>query len=116
GLYTDPMVTQNFTDCYNALPLLEKFPDTSVEKYYFTAVTLARFAEMSLREDKPELLLAAREALVKLFQISDSMIGICQGDRYIRDIFRIPTLRQQGVDIYLEAVEEYINRWSKEHR
>lgn len=116
GIYSDPIVTQSFTDCYNALSILDKLPDDSSEKYYFKAVTLARFADMSLREDKPELLLAAREALTKLFLINESMISICQGDRYIRDIYRTPTLRQQGVDIYLEAVEEYINQWSKEHK
>ena len=116
GIYSDPIVSQNFTDCYNALPLLEELPDESSEKYYFKAVTLGRYADMSLSDNKPKMLLNAREALVELFMLNDSMIGICQGDRYLREIYRTPTLRQQGIDIYLEAVEEYINRWSKEHR
>lgn len=116
GIYSDAIVSQRFTECYNALPILEKLPDTSVEKHYFKAVTLARFADMSLREDKAEMLQKAKEELTTLFQISDTMIGICQGDRYLRNIFRTPEMRQQGMDIYLEAVEEYVNIWSKEHR
>lgn len=115
GIYSDPTVVKNFTECHDSLSVLEKLPDDRAEKYYFKAVTLARYAEMSLSEEKAEMLLAARDALTDLFLLNESMIGICQGDRYIREIYRLPSLRQEGIDIYLEAVEEYIKRWSQTH-
>lgn len=113
GKYSDSTVIKCFTECNDSLSVLEALPDDRAEKYYFKAITLARYAEMSLSEDKPEMLLAARDALTDLFTLNESMIGICQGDRYIREIYRTPELRQAGIDIYLEAVEEYIKRWSK---
>lgn len=113
GKYSDPTVIKCFTECNDSLSVLEALPDDRAEKYYFKAVTLARYAEMSLSEDKNDILLAAREALINLFTLNESMIGICQGDRYIRDIYRTPDLRQKGIDIYLEAIEEYVKRWSK---
>lgn len=115
GKYSDPTVVQCFTECHDSLSVLEALPADRAEKLYFKAVALARYAEMSLTEDKAELILQARDALTDLFVLNESMIGICQGDRYIREIYRTPALRQKGVDIYLEAVEEYIKRWSKEN-
>ena len=116
GKYSDPNVIQYFTECNDSLSVLETLPDDRPEKYYFKAITKARFAEMSLSEDKPEKIKEAREALVDLFMNNESMIGICQGDRYIRDIYRTPDLQQKGIDIYLEAVEEYVRRWSENNR
>ena len=115
GKYSDPTVIQCFTECNDSLSVLEKLPDNSAEKLYFKAVTIARYAEMSLSEDKNEQLMKARDALTDLFILNESMIGICQGDRYIREIYRTPALRQKGIDIYLEAVEEYIKRWSEKN-
>lgn len=116
GKYSDPDVIQYFTECKDSLSLLEALPDDRAEKYYFTAITKARYAEMSLSEDKQEQIKEARESLVDLFMLNESMIGICQGDRYIREIYRTPELRQKGIDIYLEAVEEYVKRWSENNR
>lgn len=115
GKYSDPEVIKYFTECYDSLAVLDKLPDDRAEKYYFKAATMGRYAEMSLSDDKPAQLLAARDALTKLFTLNESMIGVCQGDRYIREIYRTPALRQKKIDIYLEAVDEYIKQWSKTH-
>ena len=116
GKYSDPEVMINFTQCRDSLKILEALPDDRAEKYYFKAITKARYAEMSLSEDKAEQIKEARQALVDLFMLNESMIGICQGDRYIREIYRTPELRQKGIDIYLEAVDEYVKRWSENNR
>ena len=116
GKYSDPEVMINFTQCRDSLKVLEALPDDRAEKYYFKAITKARYAEMSLSEDKAEQIKEARQALVDLFMLNESMIGICQGDRYIREIYRTPELRQKGIDIYLEAVDEYVKRWSENNR
>lgn len=112
GMYTDPQVIQSFTECYSRLAELDALADERAEKYYYKALSIARYAEMTLSEDKPKQLLEARDALTDMFMANEAMIGICQGDRYIREIYRTPALRQKEIDIYLEAVEEYIKRWS----
>lgn len=113
GQYGDPLARAAFTACYDSLPALMQLPEGNPAKNYFHAVTLARWAEMTLSEEKDQLLIEARNQLTELFRHDPEMIATCQGDRYVRDVYRTPELRRQQMDIYMEAVEEYIRWWSR---
>lgn len=110
GNYSDPIVTEKFKACNDSLGALAKIDDSLIAKYYFRAVTLSRYAEVILNEDRNDMMLDAISSLADLFEANPDMIDICQGDQYIRDIYRNSVLKQKQIDIYLEAVEQYIKR------
>lgn len=114
GNYSDPIVSEKFKECNDSLSALAKIDNSIIAKYYFRAVTLSRYAEVILSEDRNDMMTDAISSLADLFEANPDMIGICQGDQYIREIYRNSALKQKQMDIYLEAVELYIKRKCKE--
>ena len=110
GRYSDPVVQEAFRATWDSLPALEQLPEKSPERWYFRAVAYARWAEMTAQENKGEQYEEAVTSLVRLFEVDEEFISFCQGDIYIRDIYSKPANRQSGLDLYLEAVERYINK------
>lgn len=115
GRYNDPVVTECFTAAFDSLSALERRLDEDrPERHYFRAVSFARYGDMLSDENKPALMDSAVQALVDLFSLDDNYISICQGDIYVRDIFRNPAQKKLHMDIYLEAVEAYIKKITAE--
>ncbi len=110
GRYSDPVVQESFRATWDSIPSLDRLPETSPERWYFRAVAYARWAEMTAGEHKAEQHAEAVGSLVRLFECDEDYIAFCQGDIYIRGIFTSPDNRQSGLDLYLEAVERYINQ------
>ncbi|MBQ0057155.1 MAG: hypothetical protein KBT20_05815 [Bacteroidales bacterium] len=117
GSYSNERMVDCFRNCYSRLSDLKKeaeeVPAYRAACNYFTAVTEARYAEGILKDldQKNEHYSKAVEALVELFKTDENatFIGRCQGDSYIRGIYRTQKNMSNGFDIYLEAVEAYIN-------
>lgn len=111
SFYTDPRVQQALKECYTKLPELEKERQGAPDFYYFTAVTEARYAECFGGDNKKEHYDKAIAALVKLFKSDKNatFISRCQGDFYVRNMYSTQGKLNEGFDIYLEAVEAYIN-------
>lgn len=104
----------------NRLPELSEVEEYEREKSYFEAVVCGRYADFigvdeeragasmeEAQELKDQYIDRAVDALVTLFQTDADMISFCQGNRYIRGIYRNPLYKSQGVDYYLEAVAKY---------
>lgn len=114
GKYSDPLVRQAFTACHDSLAALQQLQHCNPSaRRYFEVLTMIRYADMTLPTDRASQLIAARDLLTQLFIDDPDMIAACQGDRYIRDIYRGTEMRDQKMDIYLEAVEGYINWWTQ---
>lgn len=112
--YSDPMVHQAFTACHDSLPALRTLKGCNPDaQKYFEVLTLIRYAEMTLPTDRAAQLIEARDLLTQLFISNPDMIAACQGDRYLRELYRNSEMRQQIMDIYLEAVEAYIQWWTQ---
>jgi len=110
GRYSDPVVQEAFRATWDSIPALDRLPEKSPERWYFRAVAYARWAEMMAQENKAEQLQEAVASLARLFETDEDYVSFCQGDIYIRGIYSTPANRQSGLDIYLEAVERYINK------
>lgn len=115
GTYTNERERQCFKDCYNRIGALkeegEKIPAYLTASYYFTAVAEMRYAEaFADAEAKKGHFARAVEALVALFKSDENatFISRCQGDSYVRGVYATPAKMNQGVDLYLDAVEQYI--------
>lgn len=115
GTYTNERERQCFKDCYGKLAALkeegERIPAYLTASYYFTAVAQMRYAEAFADADgKKEHFAKAVEALVALFKSDENatFISRCQGDSYVRGVYATPAKMNQGVDLYLDAVEQYI--------
>lgn len=102
-------------ECRQLLPSLQDQMGDEPAALYFTAVTEAWAAEAIGDDDRDRHLSLAREALTSLFAKDPEAVHIArlQGDSYLRGIYRTQQLRQQGIDLYLEAVEQYILQYSK---
>lgn len=117
GSFTNERMLKCFQDCYSRLSELkkeaERQPAYQSACNYFTAVTEARYAQAILKDidQKNEHYTKSVEALVNLFKTdaNATFIGRCQGDSYIRGIYRTQKNMNSGLDLYLEAVEAYIN-------
>ena len=117
GSFTNERMLKCFQDCYNRLPALQKEgeenPGAVSACKYFTAVTEARYAQAILKDisQKNEHYDKAVAALVELFKTdaNATFIGRTQGDSYVRGIYRTQKNLNAGLDLYLEAVEAYIN-------
>lgn len=117
GSFTNERMLKCFQDCYNRLPALQKEgeenPGAISACKYFTAVTEARYAQAILKDisQKNEHYDKAVAALVELFKTdaNATFIGRTQGDSYVRGIYRTQKNLNSGLDLYLEAVEAYIN-------
>ncbi len=117
GSFTNERMLNCIQDCYSRLEDLkeeaEKHAYNRCACYYFTAVTEARYAQGILKDmdTKNEHYDKAIKALVRLFKADEqaTFIGRCQGDSYIRGIYRTQKQLNNGRDLYLEAVETYIN-------
>ena len=117
GSFTNERMLKCIQDCYNKLPDLKKEgeenPGAVSACKYFTAVTEARYAQAIVKDitQRNEHYNKAVEALVSLFKTdaNATFIGRTQGDGYIRGIYRTQKNLSTGLDIYLEAVEAYIN-------
>ncbi len=117
GSFTNERMLKCFQDCYNHLPDLKKEgeenPGAVSACKYFTAVAEARYAQAILKDitQKNEHYDKAVEALVSLFKTDEkaTFIGRCQGDSYVRGVYRTQKNLNLGLDLYLEAVEAYIN-------
>jgi len=109
--------------CYERLPELLAADGFDREKAYFEAVTEGRYADFvgadeeragasmeEAQQIKDAHIDAAVDALVRLFEEEEDMISFCQGDRYVRGVYRNPLYKSQGIDYYLEAVDEYVKR------
>jgi hypothetical protein len=77
---------------------------------YFTAVTEAWAAEAGLTNNKDEHYDRAVSALSQLFakQGDPAYIERVQGDSYMRGLYRDAKAIREDMDLYLEAVEQYI--------
>lgn len=97
--------------CVDSLDVLHDLMSVDPAACYFTAVTRLWQAESLGGVDKDDWADLAIEALVQLFQFEaqPTYISRVQGDSYIRHIYRNPVNRKLRRDIYLEAVERYIN-------
>lgn len=119
GSFTNERMLKCFQDCYNKLPDLQKEGETNPGAAsackYFTAVAEARYAQAIVKDisQRNEHYDNAVKALVALFKTDEkaTFIGRTQGDSYIRGIYRTPKNLAAGLDIYLEAVEAYINEY-----
>lgn len=117
GAFTNERMLKCFQDCYNKLPDLQKEGETNPGAAsackYFTAVGEARYAQAIVKDItvRNEHYDNAVKALVELFKTDENatFIGRTQGDAYIRGIYRNPKNLSAGIDLYLEAVEAYIN-------
>jgi len=117
GAFANERMLKCFEDCYRRLPDLKKEgennPGAASACKYFTAVTEARYAQAILKDisQKNEHYDLAVKALVELFKTDDkaTFIGRCQGDSYVRGVYRTQKNLGLGIDLYLEAVEAYIN-------
>lgn len=116
GTYTNERERECFKQCFNRLAELkaegEKIESSLTASYYFTAVAEARYAEAFCDADgKREHHAKAIDALVQLFKSDENatFISRLQGDSYVRGVYATPAKMAQGFDLYLEAVERYIN-------
>lgn len=124
GSYT-PSVRNYIKECHDSIPSLQKQTGNEIERLYFTAVTEGRYGDFIGYEISTDPAVSAKhremyietakQALVELFKKNPSFIGICQGDRYIRGIYRNNRREKEKYDYYLEAVETYIDDWMKEN-
>ena len=119
GAFANERMLKCFEDCYKRLPDLQKEgnenPGAKSACQYFTAVTEARYAQAILKDigQKNEHYDKAVAALVELFKTDEkaTFIGRCQGDSYVRGVYRTQKNLGLGLDLYLEAVEAYINEY-----
>lgn len=124
GSYT-PSVRSYIKDCHDSIPSLQKQKGNEIEQLYFTAVTEGRYGDFIGNEISTDPAVSAKyretyiekatQALVELFKKNPTFIGICQGDRYIRGIYKNNRREKEKYDYYLEAVEAYIDEWMKEN-
>lgn len=119
GSFTNERMMKCFEDCYKKLPALQKEgeenPGAVSACKYFTAVTEARYAQAIEKNPEQKNLHydKAVAALVELFKTdaNATFISRTQGDSYVRGIYRTQKNLNIGLDIYLEAVEAYINEY-----
>ena len=97
--------------CSDSIPSLQANAPDAPSTLYFTAVTRLWQAESNSTLEKDALYDEAVQALCSLFQIQggQNYISRLQGDSYIRHLYRSAAERRRRHDIYLEAVERYIN-------
>ena len=96
--------------CNDSLTSLQRQMNDQPAALYFTAVTEAWSAETGLVNNRDEHFDRAVVALSQLFakQGDPSYLERLQGDSYVRGIYRDAKAIREGMDLYLEAVEQYI--------
>lgn len=96
--------------CADSLSRLKDIYPSDAATLYFEAITDAWMAESINAEQQNELRDNAVEALANLMLMDERYVASIQGDSYIRNLYRNAASRKKGRDLYLEAVEQYINR------
>lgn len=96
--------------CCDSLISLQTQMNDQPAALYFTAVTEAWAAEAGLTNNKDEHYDRAVSALSQLFakQGDPAYIERVQGDSYMRGLYRDAKAIREDMDLYLEAVEQYI--------
>ena len=99
------------TQCQDSLTSLQTQMSDQPAALYFTAVTEAWSAVAGLTGNRDNHLDRAVGALAQLFakQAEPSYVERLQGDSYLRGLYRDAKSQHEGMDLYLEAVELYIN-------
>ena len=96
--------------CCDSLMSLQRQMNDQPAALYFTAVTEAWASEAGIYTNRDEHYDRAVAALSQLFgkQGDPAYLERVQGDSYVRGIYRDAKAIREGMDLYLEAVEQYI--------
>jgi len=96
--------------CCDSLSSLQRQMNDQPAALYFTALTEAWGSESGLFNNRDEHYDRAVMALSKLFakEGEPPFVERLQGDSYVRGIYRDAKAIREGMDLYLEAVEQYI--------
>ena len=96
--------------CCDSLTSMQRQMNDQPAALYFTTLTEAWGAEAGLFNNRDEHYDRAVTALSQLFakQGDPPYVERLQGDSYLRGIYRDAKARREGMDLYLEAVEQYI--------
>lgn len=110
SIASDDYASSLLTECQSLLPRLQDQMRSEPASLYFTAVTEAWLAESIGASDRDEHQARAVAALVALFGKEDERgyISRLQGDSYVRGFYRNQKQQNEGFDLFLEAVEQYI--------
>lgn len=112
SLASHPEALSLLSECRDLLPTLQDQMGLEPAALYFTAVTEAWVAEALDTAHSSEHHDRAVSALLRLFGKEDSAgyIARLQGDSYLRGFYRNRQQRQHNIDLYLEAIEAYIQQ------
>ena len=96
--------------CCDSLTSLQRQMNDQPAALYFTALTEAWGSEAGLFNNRDEHYDRAVMALSKLLakEGEPPFVERLQGDSYVRGIYRDAKALREGMDLYLEAVEQYI--------
>ena len=96
--------------CCDSLTSLQRQMNDQPAALYFTAITEAWGSEAGLFNNRDEHYDRAVMALSKLLakEGEPPFVERLQGDSYVRGIYRDAKALREGMDLYLEAVEQYI--------
>lgn len=112
----NPEALKLLEQCRDSLTSMQSLMNDQPAALYFTAITEAWLAESGISANKNEHYDRAVAALSMLFgkQGDPAYIERLQGDSYVRGLYRDAKAVHEGMDLYLEAVEQYIKNETRD--